>query len=291
MTIKSILVPVSDAGAAEPALSTAFAVAARFAAHVEALHVRLDPTNAVPLVGEGMSGTMVEEMMAMSEKAAKDRAVQARIAFEQSRDLAGIAETDAPVSGASGASVAWVEDIGREEEAVALKGRVADLIVLGKPRSDRETPSALTLNAALMDSGRPILLAAGEAQPGILGRNVAIAWNGSAEASRAVANALPFLKGADVVHILAATEDEARRTVNSADLARYLGWHGITTQSHGFNPHGGATGAAVLSEAQARGADLLVMGAYTHSRWRQLIMGGVTRHVLDHARMPVLLCH
>lgn len=283
---KTVLVPVTDGETAAAPLDTAFGLAAIFGAHVVGLHVRTDPTSAVPLVGEGMSGGMVEEMMTMAEKQAGERAARARAAFDAAcaRHKVPLASTPTP-----GPTAQWEDVTGREEEAVAWRGRLSDLVIMGRPTEGLDAPALLTLNAALMESGKPLLLAPPSA-PASVGRRIAVAWNGSAEAGRAVAFALPLMKRAEAVTILTLTEDTRTLSAPGGELAAFLAWHGITAQVQVL--HAGANaGTVLLEQCAAVGADLLVMGAYTHSRLRQLILGGVTRHVLGHAQLPCLLCH
>lgn len=287
--IRTILVALSDEATATAPLDVALAVGRDLAAHVEALHVKIDPSSAVPLVGEGMSGVMVEEMINAAEQQAEQRAAATRALFERRCDSIGAQRLQAPAAD-SGFSVAWREDIGREEDMVARCGRLHDLVVVGRPLPDSELPSLMTLNAALMESGRPLLVAP-PSPPAVIGRNIAIAWNGSAEAARAVGAALPLLRKAEHVRILSDEEPEGDAALRPAELIKYLSWHGITASSQAF--HAGMTnaGEALEKEVMAMAADLLVMGAYTHSRLRQLILGGVTRHMLHHATIPVLMTH
>lgn len=284
-TIKTILAPVGDAQAALAPLEAAFRLAASFGAHVTALHVRPDPTSAVPLIGEGMSGAMVEEMLNTAEKQGRDAAAAVRAVYDDLRGRHAVAEQAAPP--AETVTTRWLEVVGREEEVIAHKGRVADLVVMGHAGTGLDDSSGLSLNAALLDSGRPLLLAPA-AMPGTLGKRVVVAWNGSAESGRAVASALPILEKADAVTVLTVNEHDSLACAD--ELVTFLGWHGVTAQ-HRDVPAGGNAGMAVLDACKDAAADMLVMGAYTHSRLRQLILGGVTRHVLSHADIPVLLSH
>lgn len=283
---KTILVPVGDADSATQALDTAFRLAADFAAHVTALHVRTDPTSAVPLMGEGMSGAMVEEMLTVAERQASERAAACRQVFDAACARHGIPLATAPCPGPS---AEWLDHTGREEEEVARFGRLHDLVVMTRPVEGAESPSLLTLNAALMESGKPLLLAPPNPVAS-LGRHVAVAWNGSTEAGRAVACALPLLARAGSVTILSMAEDDRTVSAPAGELAAFLAWHGITAQCK-IVVAGSQAGHALLDQCRAAGADLLVMGAYTHSRLRQLILGGVTRHVLGHAELPCLMSH
>jgi nucleotide-binding universal stress UspA family protein len=284
---RTMLVTVGGGVGTSPSLEAAFGIAARFGAHVIGLHVRVDPALAVPLVGEGMSGAMVEEMMAAAERQATTRAEAARRLFDASclRHNASLATAPTP-----GLSAEWVDVTGREEEVVAWRGRLSDLLVLDRPGSQGESRLTMTMNAALMESGRPLLLVPPE-MPATLGKRVAIAWNGSAEAGRAVAAALPLLAEAEAVTILSVSEDERTTATPADELAAYLAWHGVSALCDSLGGSSSHTGEALVAECHKLNADLLVMGAYTHSRLRQLILGGATRHVLHHAPLPCLMSH
>ena len=288
MGIRTILVPLNGSDASKPALETGFMVGRDLAANVKVLHMRADPKDAVPLLGEGMSGTMIEEMIELAETEATKRAAKARAMFDGLCSEHGIAVVDTPAP-ADKVSASWTEDTGREDEATAWRGRLVDLIVVGRPTSQLEGTSVMTLNAALFETGRPVLVAPPSA-PGALGRKVAISWNGSAQAARAVSAALPYIKRSDGVVILTVESD---RTSDSAasELAAYLAWHGVKAETKTFAATDRSVGAALLRECADAGTDLLVMGAYTHSRMRQLILGGVTRHVLAEATVPLFMAH
>jgi nucleotide-binding universal stress UspA family protein len=286
---RTILACLSDADSAPATLGLALLVGRSHAAHIEALHVRIDPASAVPLVGEGMSGAMVEEMLGVAERQAIERAQGIHTLFDKICDGQGIVQTEAPFSDPQ-LSAHWREEVGREEEILAEAGRLSDMLVIARPMPESDVPSIMVLNAALLESGRPLLLAP-PIQPTSVGRTVAVFWNGSIEAARAVASALPFLRRAEKVIILSAREEAV---ATPGELVGYLAWHGISASQHAFSVGGGGGGQvaqSLLDEAITRGADLVVMGAYTHSRLRQLIMGGVTRHILHYANLPVLLCH
>ena len=287
---KSILVPVGDAQSAVAALDTALRLAGRYVGHVVGLHVRTDPTTAVPLVGEGMSGAMVEEMISLAESQGATRAKAARAAFDEACARNGVPLSDAP-SGA-GLSAEWVDIVGREEDVVAWRGRVSDLVVFGHPGGEAEVPGMITLNTALMACGRPLLLCPAEPAP-LPGSSVAIAWNGSAEAARAVGWSMPFLREAKTVTILTVAEQAGSGALPApaGELAAYLAWNGVTASTAIVQASASHAGEELLRQAVQAGADLLVMGAYTHSRLRQLILGGVTRHVIAHAPLHVLMCH
>ena len=184
----------------------------------------------------------------------------------------------------------WTEVSGREDDHVSIRGRLNDLIVVGRPLADSDTPSPTTLNAALFETGRAVLVAPPMA-PEVLGKKVVIFWRGSTEASRAIAAGMPFIWRAETVKIVSALADQATRA-SAEGLATYLAWHGVNAEVETLTATDGkAVGSRLLDSAQKFQADLLVMGAYTHSRVRQLILGGVTQKVLAEATIPVVMAH
>ncbi len=281
-----ILVPVDGSDAAKPAIEAAILVGKRFSSHVVGFHVRANSKDAVPLLGEGMSGAMIEEIIELAEQEANKRSNKARQMFN---DLC--TEKDVPMDdrapGPDQASAAWVEETGREDEAVARRGRLSDLIVAARPTAEAESPSSLTRNAAIFETGRPVLVAPPKLPPAI-GTKIAIFWNGSAQAARAVAAAMPFVTDADSVTVINA-EGEGTASSVAADLATYLAWRGVTADTRTAVP--GARGVGEVLLEACSNCDLLVMGAYTHSRVRRLILGGVTKHVMSNAAMPILMGH
>ncbi len=288
MTIRKLLLPLPGAAAGDAALATALQIARTWDAHLLVLHVRVDSRDVAPLAGEGLSGAMIEDMMTATEAEGQARARAARTMFEAAMASAGVAVGDPmPHRGdARAPSASFAAIAGREEDLVAQQARLADLTVVPHTESE-DTSSSEALNAVLFDSGRPVLVAP-PAAPAPFGRRIALAWNGTAESAAAVTAALPWLARADAVRILAA-DDYQRRGPAAADLAAYLALHDIEAEIATFKPVDKDVGAGLLHAAGEFGADLLAMGAYSHSRLRQLLLGGVTRYVLEHATLPVLM--
>lgn len=285
-TIKSLIAVIDDVTGGAP-LETALAVGRLFSGHVTALHVRADAANAVPLLGEGMSGAMIEEMMTVAEKEAAEKAARAKSLFDEvvtAQNVSVAAMAPAP----SGLSASYLEETGLEEEIVARKGRLCDLVVVARPEGETDLPAAATLNAALFETGRPILMTGKPLAE--IGKRVAVAWNGSAEAARALAASMPFLTrdGAQVTLLVG---EEEGRAAYGRSVQEYLSWHGVDSEMRLFAAHGSHIGEKLLHELEQSKADLLVMGAYTHSRLRQLILGGVTRHIVAASPLPVLFAH
>jgi nucleotide-binding universal stress UspA family protein len=144
------------------------------------------------------------------------------------------------------------------------------------------------LNAVLFDTGRPVLLLPRKPVPGI-GVRVAIAWNGSAQAARAVMAALPFFRAARQITILSA--GPVNPYASPDGLVTYLSRHDVQATAKRLEPEPAAIGSALLEHCRLLQADLLVMGAYGHSRLREMILGGATREILANAELPVLMIH
>lgn len=288
MALKTILVPLAGTDGDTVALNAALKVARDFDAHVDALFVKLDPRDAVPMLGEGMSGAMVEEIMRAAEGESNVHLAAARRHFEAAARAAQVELRDAP-SAVEGPSARWREVVGRIEEVVPQEGRLSDLLVFSHASLDRDTQGYVTVETALLGAARPLLLAPGDL-PAEIGRTVAVAWNGNAESARAVAGAMPFIQSADVVHVLTA-ETSATQAAAGRRMAEYLAWHDVNVQLTIVSPGSEPVGQAIINKATQLGSDLLVMGGYGHSRMREMILGGVTRYVLNHAGLPVLMAH
>ncbi len=284
--IKNLIAVIDDATGKAP-LETALTLGRLFSSHVTALHVKADPASAVPLLGEGMSGAMIEEMMSVAAKEAQAKADRARALFNEVIAKSNVPVVEAP-PGPSALSASFVEETGIEEELVARRGRLADMIVLARPDGETDLTAATALNTALFETGRPVLMT--ERPVTELGKRIAIAWNGSAQAARALSAGMPLLTLEGVAVALLVGEEEGRAAYGRS-VQEYLAWHGVDSEMRIFAAHGSQTGEALLGELESFKADLLVMGAYTHSRLRQLIMGGVTRHVVAACPVPVLFAH
>ena len=161
--------------------------------------------------------------------------------------------------------------------------RIFDLTVIARGSSHD------TVQAALLETGRPMLLTP-PAVPDALGDVVLLAWNVSPQAARAVASAMPFLQSAARVVVMS-VGNGPEPAPSAAELAGALAWHGIAAEVRHIEQGSRRVRDILLAEATALAADLLVIGAYSHSRMRQVVFGGVTEHMLDHAELPVLMAN
>lgn len=286
MSFKTILVPLEGSESSASVLEAALAVARVFDGHLEVLHVKADPREVFAFLSEPATAGSVELVMEAAEKNATALAAKARGLFDEFCRKAGVT-VEAPKADADGLFASWIEEVGLAGELVAERGRLADLIAVAQPAA--KDPAPVFLETALMETGRPILVAPPKA-PKTLGTNIAIAWNDSAQAARAVAAAMPFLTHADKVTILTVKgPDEA--AASPRDLSAHLTWHRVKASTKTITAGSRHAGEALLAECQGLGADLLVMGGFGHSRVREIILGGVTQHVLSATRLPVLMVH
>jgi nucleotide-binding universal stress UspA family protein len=192
-----------------------------------------------------------------------------------------------PPAGGKGAQFRWRGGSAIDDGALGSLGRVYDITVLGRPggRGARMT----AVEAALFDSGRPVLMAP-PMPPKSLGQTVLVHWNASTETARCILFAMPLLKRAKRVAIVA-VEGAIAPGPSIKDAVGYLAANGIEATDKTITGKGSRAGEAILAEAAAMGADLLVKGAYTQSRLRQMIFGGATSHILSAADLPVFFAH
>jgi len=258
MAIRKLLLPLQTAATAEPAFSTAAIVSQMWCAHLAALHATAD----------------------------RKHASDVREAFESLAAKHGLTVTEARPN-ADKPTASFTAVVGREPDIVAYQARLADFIVVPHPASTKEVSSSDALHAVLFDTAQPVLVAPRIA-PATIGTRICLGWNGSAESASAVLAALPWLHRAQAIRILWA-EAYQRHGPMAPDLANYLAAHELATDHAEFRPIDNVVGAGLLAAANEFACDLLVMGAYSHSRLRQLILGGVTRHVLEHATVPLMM--
>ncbi len=285
MVMKSILVAAEESQALASVLETALLVAKRFGSHIEGLC----PRSAIGafVVAEGMSAATVSAIEDF-EAEEQARVGRSRAAFRSFMADKGVpwGEAAEPVGSPS---AGWQQGEPPGDEAIGQRGRLFDLIVAGRPVKDAPSPRMSTLETLLFESGRPVLIAP-PTPPRALGKVILIAWNGSTESARAVALAMAFLARAKKVVVLA-VEGGTVAGPNAGEMAEHLRHNGISAEASGARPEERTIGQAILDEAATLGADLLVKGAYTHSRLRQMVFGGATSHILAEADLPVLMAH
>lgn len=288
MTIRVVFAPLTGRKADETVFATAAAVAKRFSAHVDTTFLRTDPRDAIPYLGEGISGALVDEFIQRAEQENVTLSHKARAAFDAWRGREAITLADAP-SGSATATCSWREIIGNADQNTEACGRLADLVIASRNATEGTVENEVAFEASLMHSGRPLLLTA-PAPRSNLGDAIMIAWNGSAESARAVGAAMPFLEAAGSVTVVTGNEGELPGP-GGDDLIKYLAWHGVSAHLRVVEVNNRPVGEVLLEAATDIRADMLVMGAYSHSRLREYVFGGATRHILDEGNLPVFMAH
>jgi Universal stress protein family len=196
---------------------------------------------------------------------------------------------DQHFAGQQGLRTRWRAGASIDDAGLGSLARVFDVTVVGRPTSSGSGPRMTTLEGGLFESGRPVLIAPPIA-PQSLGENILISWNQSTEQARVTADALPLLKAAKMVTVLT-VEGLMVPGPSGAQCCDWLALHGVNAREMTIGNGGKKPGEVVLKEAQKLGADLIVKGAYTQSRLRQMIFGGATNHLLAHSTLPVLMAH
>jgi nucleotide-binding universal stress UspA family protein len=280
MSFKSILVPIEHHDLMDSTLETALLLARGFDSYIEGFALRV-PIPAAFAIGD-VGAVPIEAL----KQDIEDNEKRSRSLFETFMQEHGV-----PFGGDTKAlSAGWLKDAPEGDHFVGSHGRVFDVIVLGKPGRDPSGPRMTALESALFESGRPVLLAPPVPQPR-MGTNVLIAWNCSTEQARTTAFAMPILRRASRVAVLTVEGGAAVPGPTGQQLCRYLQLNGVQAKPMTVGLDGRLTGEAILTHAKTLGCDLLIKGAYTQSRLRQMIFGGTTRYILSNAELPVLMAH
>jgi len=259
-------------------LELAFSLAVRFDAH---------------LVGQFALSAVYIPGFALAE--AGDRIREAQ---ERSRSEAERGATEAFRAAAAkhpGVKTEWRSSAEEALDALRVSARYADLVIVGQRDRDSEGDTGIApgfVDELVLSAGRPVLIVPYAGRFPSVGKHVLVAWNASSEAARAVADALPLLAGAESVHVMAFNPEASRAEHGEspgADIALFLARHGVKATASRQSHVGNGVGEQILSRAADLNVDLIVMGAYGHSRLRELVMGGVTRTILDSMTVPVLM--
>jgi len=284
--MKTLLVHIEDCPDLTSILKTALIVARRFGSHLEGLYVPQGLPSMLPLSPEG--GLATADVMASLEQGAEDAAQRLHAVFD--RFMADENVALMPIGAAIDTpSASWFEAERSAQDMLGGRARAFDLVVVGRPVLGQFAPSMVALETALFESGRPLLIVP-PGQTTTIGKKIAIAWNGSTETARTIAFVMPFLALADEVLVISVEEGMVSGP-SGQDLAQNLARGGIVSRTHHVRSDGRTVGEAMLAESRAFGADLVIKGAYTQSRLRQMVFGGATSHILAHADLPVLMAN
>jgi nucleotide-binding universal stress UspA family protein len=277
--MKAILVPVEQ-HTSRAVLGTALVIARAFDSYVEGI-----------ATGPNVPDVIVPDVGILPKLNPPNRREWTTKAFQQFEALMTAHSVPPSPKKPQGLCYGWHGDELIEDDALGCHGRAFDLIVISRPCSGRGQPRMATVESVLFDSGRPVLIVPPFASaPPVLGETIVVSWNASTEVARAVAFAMPFLIRAQRVVVLT-VKGETVEGPSGEQIAATLRLHGVPVTALTHKDEWRSPGAAILSHAHALGADLLLKGAYTQGRLRQMIFGGPTQHILEHAELPVLMAH
>jgi len=281
MAMKTILVPTENDTAMRSTLNTALLLAQKNNSYIEGFPLRFGINEFATI---DLGGAMPLETL---KKQGLEESQKAREMFESFMREHNVPLSNGPTSSVS---CGWFSDAGEGEGFVGNYGRVFDVTVLGRPSTNTVGMHSRAIESGLFESGRPILLSP-PAPPAQIATNILVHWNGSTEQARATAFAMPLLRQAKRVIVLTVTGGQGVPGPTSAQLLKHLQYNGIAAEPMNVDLNGRSTGEAVLAAAKTQGCDMLVKGAFTQSRLRQLIFGGATSHILANAELPVLMAH
>ncbi|HEX6137145.1 MAG TPA: universal stress protein [Casimicrobiaceae bacterium] len=277
MSLKSILVHIDDVEASKPRLAAAIRLAREHGAQLVGIHL-------VPLVelNSAVAAMIPPELIERRGRENLEAQRAAEAMFRSETSAAGLR------------AIAWRAPPGLPVDAAVVHARCTDLFVVGQRNPPDLLPAEDLVTSVLLASGRPLLVVPYIGARPTLGERVLVAWDGGREASRAIADAMPLLERAKRVDVIAVNRDAGATsdaTAAGTRLADWLHQHGIAADvSHQAAPDI-SIGEWLLSRAADLGSDLIVMGGYGHTRMRELILGGVTRTMLQAMTVPVLMAH
>jgi nucleotide-binding universal stress UspA family protein len=276
MMIKDILLNLATGIDDDATIDYAISLAQTCDAHLTAVAFGYDEIPPAMLAGE-VPPAWIEEF----RKEAQDAAQAAVGKFEPAAKRAGISS-----------QAGWLPaGLAGPAELFGRMARRFDLSVVRQAEPERSTTAAVIIEAALFETGRPVLVVPYIQKTGVKLDRVMVCWDGSRSAARAVADAMPLLQRAKTVEVVMASEHGRSDEVPGADIAQHLARHGLAVEVKQIVAPHVKTAHVLLSHAADTAADLLVLGGYGHSRLREFVLGGVTRTILQTMTAPALMSH
>jgi nucleotide-binding universal stress UspA family protein len=275
MSIKTILVHLADDRAHLKRLEAGFDLARQFDAHLTALYVTTPVSMPAAVTGRGASHAYIAQATELS----REKALRLEGEFRERCRRQGLAGE-------------WRCEAGDHLDRLEFHSRYSDLAIVSPGKAETlEDQVALVMPEQLpLTATCPVLIVPDPWAGKSIGTRTVVSWKSTKESARAVHGALPLLAKADSVRVI--TIDEGRSDhLPAAEIATYLARHGIKVETAALPGRDDKVGSIILADAMEQGADLLVMGAYGHHRLRELVFGGTTRHVLYHAKLPLLMMH
>lgn len=274
MAIKSILLHLTQDTRNEVRTETALKLALAQDAQIVALYTILPPQMPTYVMGY-----IPPEVMDRYDQESRKSATSAKEVFAKAAEAAGVA-------------FEWRAIEGLPYDSVAFNAHYSGLVVIGQPApGDERAPGTDGLpDELVLSSGRPVLTVPYAGRFPTVGKRILVAWNGTREAARAVQDAMPFLQRADEVADFGVNMARAEH-IPGADIATHLARHGVRARVESTVAQNISVSDALLDAVSDLGYDMLVLGAYGHSRVRELALGGVTREILQHMTVPALMSH
>jgi len=276
--IKDIALHLSADTKHEAAANYAVSVADAFGAHLAAITFAYEPVSLVTLMGGVPPADFINAQRALAEEAAKAA-------------MTKFGETARRVGVAADVRLEIVDFV----DAADIFGHFArrfDLSIVGQANPDVVGPQELIIEAALFQSGRPVVVVPYIQKSGLTLNRVLVCWDGGRQAARAIADALPFLHRAKTIEVvIVVTEPLKSGELPDADIARHLARHELNVDLKRIVTEGTDVANTILSYAADVSADFIVIGGYGHSRLREFILGGVTRELLSSMTIPTLMSH
>jgi nucleotide-binding universal stress UspA family protein len=279
--MKDILVHIPTERPVQPVIDASISVAAAFGAHLDAVATGYIPTSTAYVVNGGAAAA-VAAVYEMERERAAERAAAAIAIFETAARRANIAYESRSI-----------EDLPAEAAAsIAAAARLYDLAVVPQPDAEREAFDNATSTEVLFQAGGPVLFVPHIFRGGLKAKRIGICWDGSRLASRALKDARPFLSQADTIVTISINEAQVAPAEASAQkLVQHMGRTGLPTKLIELTARRSEIEPSILSLAADESLDMLVMGAYGHSRLQEGILGGVTREMLKTMTVPTLMSH
>jgi nucleotide-binding universal stress UspA family protein len=268
MAFRTILVPLRGDGRGETVLDHACALGRPFNAHIRAVHCKPRAKDLMPF-GVAVPALVRDQINSSASSITDDEVVRLKSLFDAYVEKAGLVTCDTRPPKHDTLTISWSVTDGKQADIVGVWGRLASVIAVPQPDHDTNLGQN-TLESALLNTGRPVLLCA--------------------ESARAIAMCGSIIAEAKTVTVLAA-EDAENLELSADDLVMHLLDHGITASAKNVKSKDSTLGESLLAAARASGADVIVMGAYGRSRGRAMVLGGVTQWVIDNTDLPVLLVH
>jgi len=290
MSLESILCFVGTHQSELGALDVAFNLGKIFNSNIRFLHISPDPFSCTTF-GEGVF--MMTELIADIEKENKRRLEKAKKDVTQAAKQYNIA-LEFGTAAESAPCAHFMHCTGYVDTITRHEGRLCDLIIIGRRAINSDALYDPAIMTAIFDTGRPILLLPPNYQPNSVWgkKNISFAWNGNLEAARAALQSMPLLKQADKIYLLHADKNKNPGDETAlSSLVDYFHTHDVIAEPFMIDCEDDTIAEALLAKAKLLKTQLLVMGAYGHSRFREMIFGGVTRHMLEHCPIPLLLSH